>query len=112
MKSDKKIPILKGLPTKSSDVDVQDWIDDISTHIKGKPVDDQLKFIFDHIAGNVKHELTFRGDDVRNNPTKILEVIAQVFSEDKCKSEVRVKQEFYQCMQTEKQSLRLCYAIN
>lgn len=102
---DRKLQKFSGRPTKETDLQIEDWIEDAGYHMRsmpGKAV--QLEFLFDHLQGQARDEVRVLPEKDRNTPDKIFDILRILFQDED--TVAQIQQSFYQRVQRAGESLQ------
>lgn len=103
-----KLERFRDKPVKSSDPEVEEWIQDVQSQIDLRKIDTraQAVFILDHLAGSARQEILGRGKPTTDDPMKMFSVLRMVFGAGEELS--TLKQKFYTYRQKDTESLLDC----
>lgn len=90
---------------KRTDIDVDDWIEDVRRIFKARPRSDEecVDFIYSHLEGEAKDEIKYRRD-IKDDPEAIFDCLNRVFG---IKESVTLLQKnFFERAQREHESIR------
>lgn len=79
-----KIEKFRDRPERSSDTPVREWVADIRSQAEARRLSKQefSAFVLSNLGGKARQELMGRGEEIRNNPDEILQVLLTVFGDD------------------------------
>ena len=76
---ERKIQKLMGRPTKDTDPEVSDWLDDIRYHIEDLTESQKIDTIMSYLGGQAKDEVKLRPRTERDTAAKILSILESAF---------------------------------
>ena len=102
---ERKLQKFSGRPVKDTDPSVEEWIEDVTYHIKNISTKEaQIEFLVDHLQGQARDEIRTRSETERNTPDKILTILQDLFQD--ADSIAQIQQQFYQRDQKPGESLQ------
>ena len=104
-KESKRIKKLLGRPKEEGDVDVEEWIEDVTSYFESRKLGqrDRIEFIYEHVDGKVKAELRYRPEEDKRDAENILAIIQRVFGDSESLSALQEK--FFRRVQKEGETL-------
>ena len=95
-------------PVKNGDPRIADWIEDVRSQItlRGLEGQDRATFVIDHLSGQARQEVLGRGDAVKSNAAKIIQILRKVFGDGD--NVAALQQKFFSYKQKPDQSLLDC----
>lgn len=104
----RRLERFRGKPEKSSDVTVEEWVEDAEAMLATRQLDsrDKAAFLIEHLAGEARREVCGRGDKIREDPKEIFSVLTKVFGDGDGLSQLQ--QRFFAYRQGERESLVTC----
>lgn len=99
---ERKCPMFRG----KGGVSILEWIEEVQASLRVRKLTpiDQAYFIFDHLEGEAKHEIKYRPQADRENPTKVLSILQELYG---CaESYVALQKDFFSRRQLEGESLQ------
>lgn len=101
----RKLDRFRDKPVKSSDPEIDEWIEDVRSQLQLRELDKKGKalFVIDHLAGQARREILGRGPKTSEDPEEIFTVLRRVFGGG---SELPdLQQQFYSYRQKEESLL-------
>ena len=76
-----KLSKYRGIPQVAGDLSLQEWLDNFDSYARHYSLDGTQKAqsLIDHLAGAAKEEVLCRGDSVRKDCDKLIEVLKSLF---------------------------------
>lgn len=104
----RRIDRFRGKPEKSTDITVDEWVDDIQSILATRrySLRDQAAFIIENLAGEARREIIGRGSDIREDPDKIISVLLKVFGDGD--DLPQLQRRFFGYKQSDKEDIVTC----
>lgn len=99
---ERKCPMFRG----KGGMAILEWIEEVQASLRVRKLTalDQAYFIYDHLEGEAKHEIKYRPKEDRENPTKVLSILQELYG---CtESYVALQKDFFSRRQSEGESLK------
>jgi hypothetical protein len=104
----RRLERFRGKPEKSSDVTVEEWVEDAEATLATRQLGekDKAAFLIEHLAGEARREVCGRGIEIKDDPDEIFAVLTKVFGDGDSLSQLQ--QRFFAYRQGEKEGLVTC----